>query len=533
MGRTAFLTKRGNIWWFRRRHPRLRLNRPLTPAETFGKRISLTSQDGPLLADADIGHLSVSLRTGCPVVARARAARVGALFEYGWQRFGELMNQSTQFAPDPDLQSQIAVGLLDVLKRVMDTSQQLAASLPQPQRTAAELRIDAAGRAEIDQLVRSSVPTPAVGANRPKRDDPFDDPAFVAVWEESTDGIPFWEESEEVLLSQFAFTLDWLTRLFEVYVRYCVREGKDPATAFKPLVQLAGGFTIAAHDIAADIKAGIVLAPTEMATTVSVPSPRNPAGAMPISEFATRFLDLRCQGYALERKSETPDAKTGASYARNSRRNVEATVRLFINLFGDLSVGDIEERHAKEFITLLQRIPANHSKSAKDRRDIRQVIADTDAAETREIDAIRHQLRREGRTPGEIEDAETEAKVERLRTDTCLRHMRDFSKIMDFARLDGMINDNPFKDHPLDRPGSGAPKTLGNLAPARRMGRPDPRSSRLEGLSGRVQGEGRGSFLGAPDRDLRRSSHGRDPSTPDQRFRHGGKHSVRSGRCER
>lgn len=356
--------------------------------------------------------------------------------------------QQNHVFPTPDLNAQIASGLLDLLKRVMETTVQGAATLPPTARVATETRIDAAARVEIEQMIKTAVPVSATPAPAmSKRDDPFDDPDFVAIWNESTDGVPFWEESEEVLLSQFAFTLDWLTRLFEVYVRYCIREGKDPRTAFKPLVNLAGGFSNAAEDIASQIRAGVILAPAESADAPGARAKRLPAGDVPISEFSKRYLDLRCQGYALERRHETPDAKSGASFASNSRRNIEATVRLFIDLFGDVAVGDIKERHAKEFITLIQRIPKNHGKSAKDRRSIREVIADADNEEARQIEAIRARFRKEGRTPGEIEDAEHEARITRLRTDTCLRHMRDFSKMLDFACLDGLIAENEFKQY--------------------------------------------------------------------------------------
>jgi integrase len=94
----------------------------------------------------------------------------------------------------------------------------------------------------------------------------------------------------------------------------------------------------------------------------------------------------------------------------------------------------------------LTRIPATHGKSAKDRRGIRQVVEEADRDEARDSEALRVKMRRAGNSPGEIEEAVAGARIARLRTETCVRHMRLFSQVMEFAIFDGLRTDNPIKD---------------------------------------------------------------------------------------
>jgi integrase len=165
-----------------------------------------------------------------------------------------------------------------------------------------------------------------------------------------------------------------------------------------------------------------------------------------ISDFGKRYLDLRCEGYPLQRRNETADAPAGESFRANSRRNNEATIALFVELCGDLPTADIQEHHCKEFVSFLSQIPASHGKSAKERRGIRQVVLEADREEERKIEDLRVRMRRAGNSPGEIEDAVAAERKPRLRTETCVRHMRFISQLMEFAIFDGVRSDNPMKD---------------------------------------------------------------------------------------
>jgi hypothetical protein len=110
MGKTAYLTKRGGVFWFRRRPPLLRLRLYLSFTATRSK--------GDVRGVACVRrHQAVSLRTGCPCEARRRAARVGALFERGWAAFEAVMNETTSADTAPDLQQEFARGLLEILRK--------------------------------------------------------------------------------------------------------------------------------------------------------------------------------------------------------------------------------------------------------------------------------------------------------------------------------------------------------------------------------------------------------------------------------
>jgi hypothetical protein len=206
-----------------------------------------------------------------------------------------------------------------------------------------------------------------------------------------------------------------LMTLQEEYVRYCARKGLDPAQALPSIAALADGLkTVAgATGIEADAPA-----PAPQAASAPPVDQRDPT---PVSEFAARYLDLRCRGLLLKRRNETPDEKTGASFRANSRRNIEATVALFVDVFGDVPTADIRGDQCAEFVRILNRIPGTQEKSNKDRRSMREIVADTDREEARAIAALTAQMKRERRSPGEIEDATSAARVERLRAKASTR----------------------------------------------------------------------------------------------------------------
>jgi hypothetical protein len=378
---------------------------------------------------------------------------------------------------DVNLQQEFAKGLIGLLRAHVDMVEQLQKkAMSEPARLAAQERLEAGSRRAIAAAVPQAAEAPA-----PKKSSSLiDDPEFEATLLQLADDRGWWQDDPDEIVEQFDWMLVGLMALQEEYVRYCARKKLDPASALPSIARLAVGLgeVAAATGIAATTSgpAPAAAAPAaEAALTLAAPAPESeparitpPADAAaaltapatpvtsqglealdptPISALALRYLDLRSAGYMLERKKEQPHAKSEVSFRANSRRNIEATVGLFIDLVGDLAVTDLQDHHCADFVRLLERIPAKHGKSAKDRRPVRTVIEQSDLEEAQKIEKIRACKRREGRSPGEIEDAIAEARIERLRTNTCLRHMRDFSRILDFAVFDGLRRDNPMKEH--------------------------------------------------------------------------------------
>jgi hypothetical protein len=80
MGRIAYLSKRGRIWWFRRRHPAIIISQGQLPV------FSGSYEDNRVTAQAR-GHLAVSLQTSSVREARLLAAKIAEHFERAWSKF--------------------------------------------------------------------------------------------------------------------------------------------------------------------------------------------------------------------------------------------------------------------------------------------------------------------------------------------------------------------------------------------------------------------------------------------------------------
>ena len=98
-----------------------------------------------------------------------------------------------------------------------------------------------------------------------------------------------------------------------------------------------------------------------------------------------------------------------------------------------------------DFFSLLDRIPATHGKSSKDRRPVRKVIEESDREQRNAIERRKAEMQRDGLSPGEIEESLDALRIPRLRTNTCKRHMDTMDQILGFAQFEGVRPDNPVK----------------------------------------------------------------------------------------
>ncbi|WP_406720794.1 MobA/MobL family protein [Thioclava litoralis] len=85
MGRIAYLTKRGAVWWYRRRYPVIVIH----PSQN--NQISVPCYDSGTSLQAR-GHLAVSLRTRSKREARILGAFISADFERAWAMIEAVMN---------------------------------------------------------------------------------------------------------------------------------------------------------------------------------------------------------------------------------------------------------------------------------------------------------------------------------------------------------------------------------------------------------------------------------------------------------
>lgn len=103
MGRIAYLSKRGNIWWFRRRHPVIFMGEP--------QNRQVSGACGAIGRKAQAkGHLAVSLQTSSSREARLLGTRLSDHFERAWAFFeagaDTMTNEDDPLAPLRGLSAQ-------------------------------------------------------------------------------------------------------------------------------------------------------------------------------------------------------------------------------------------------------------------------------------------------------------------------------------------------------------------------------------------------------------------------------------------
>jgi integrase len=166
-----------------------------------------------------------------------------------------------------------------------------------------------------------------------------------------------------------------------------------------------------------------------------------------ISVLGREWLDLKCAGYLLKRRKETPIPHKGDSFRTNSRKNIESTISLLVDLFGDVCPDRLTDDQIEEMIDLLQKLPFNWGRSSRDRRTVREIVNDTDRKERLAVMVARQAAKDMGASEGNIEAACADARIPRLATGTCVRHMRDASRILDHWVRVRRIERNPLKDY--------------------------------------------------------------------------------------
>jgi integrase len=172
------------------------------------------------------------------------------------------------------------------------------------------------------------------------------------------------------------------------------------------------------------------------------PAPQD-TGARRISRLFDDFIALRRQGYTRFRPTDTPVPGLGKTWEKNSMGNAESTQKLMRNLIGDRDICEVSLEELKEMKQILHRIPANHGKSRKDPLPVRTAVDRADQSEKEAMARCEAELRREGASRGKIEAAVHECRVARLRVNTVIRHLREFSRVLDCAVERGVLVQNP------------------------------------------------------------------------------------------
>ena len=456
MGRIAYLTKRGAVWWYRRRYPVIVIH------SSQNNQISVPCCDNGTSLQAR-GHLAVSLRTRSKREARILGAFISADFERAWAMIEAVMNEH-EF--DTDMMDAIAMTMAKHFRSLIEKiANGPASSFPDGVKQRAYLI--------LEQDLRKALGVQGKVGIEDKQSEPDTEEMCQAerdalAYVEDRDE-EYFAEAGEVFSPDYEPEYPYLSHIGESartdddyyanhvvesfgehthvfratlseYLYACERLNVDPSDA-------NSAFPLAMQE-AMDAARKIGMVPTPEKNPSPIPA-RPKKSTQKFADFAEKYLDLRCQGYTLTREDETADAATGRNFERTSLRNWQSSVRLFVEIVGDLPLCDLGKEEVVQFNDWLQRLPKNFGKSSKDKRTARQFIEDADEHDTIGINDLIEKLRREGKPPGEIEEAAAAARIVRLSATTMKRHQQALHAILAYAHESGAIDSNPFKGRTL------------------------------------------------------------------------------------
>jgi integrase len=447
---TPYLFRRGDVWWWRRRLPAVGGNRSFTA--------------GVVLSASGAGRariVALSLRTTCRLEARRRGARICATFE-------DFLARRRRMDGVGDLGAQLAQQMLEVMRQqvaALATANDTIARQASIHETLVREVVERPAAATVTAVVSAHgiKPRPAraaptqteVGGDAPIWEDPEMEEALLTLAEREG----WWQTDPQEIVEEFDWMLEGLFGMHEAYVRVCAKHGLDPATALPSLARIAGGLGAVAASMSGapaepvcDMTLKPDLPPAALPAPDAAPDAPPSEAASPasqhlrsnllVSEVFDRYLDMRTAGFTLDPRAETASPKLGAKFAQTMRPNIESTKRLIIDILGDKPLDALGVAHWRQLIDLLPRLPRAHGKSAKDKRAVRDVVADADRDEALTIERERARLTALRMQPQEIDAALARAAVPRLSTATCVRHLRDAARVIDYAIHHGFVADN-------------------------------------------------------------------------------------------
>lgn len=455
MGRIAYLNKRGNIWWFRRRFPVIFIS------SSQNNLISGACVDTGKKAQAT-GHIAISLQTSSTREARLIGAQVSADFERAWSMVEAHMSETDA---ENEMLDAIAMAMTNGFRSYIGALRTGIAAGQDPRIKEKAYRIvEADLRNALG--ISSESPTEQTSDNSTTLTSPAaqSEPMPYDGTVGNVDDFPPDEVYEEYSLlkhigpsarTQDDYYAEHLINEFSVhtmafrvtlseYLGACERLGLDPREATPDFEVALKDALKAAKDVG-------------LAQQAAINSERNAAGKdvnahqanRPFSDLAEEYLSLRCQGYSFKKEDETADASTGRRFEKSSLANWRSSVRVFTEIVGDLPLGEYSKEDILEFNDMLQRLPKNFGKSSKDKRTARVVIEETEVEEEQAIASKSDELRSKNLPETEIDDELAKVAIKRLSANTMKRHQTALSAMFKYALETGAVRSNLFKGRTL------------------------------------------------------------------------------------
>lgn len=169
---------------------------------------------------------------------------------------------------------------------------------------------------------------------------------------------------------------------------------------------------------------------------------------MLLEEYFDCYISKKLEGYTDDFGSEeVPDEESGKRWRKSSENNMQVAKRLWIGLLGNRPFLEITNQEIREAKKLLMKLPETHSKSCSETRDLRRLIAETEAKEKRAIEKAIAHAKRIGGSEALIEKAELDNRISRIRVETIVKHVRALNRPAKMLIKLGELEISPFQKH--------------------------------------------------------------------------------------
>ncbi|CUH75079.1 Phage integrase family protein [Tritonibacter multivorans] len=276
----------------------------------------------------------------------------------------------------------------------------------------------------------------------------------VQVSEDNSDWVALAYEATRVLLDLSVERSQRDQGVFSAPSRFFEAAMKADAAPSMPAYR-AEPSAIAVH--AAPV-AHMVAEPATATTSAPVSAPLNASepiqpsppkatkkASIKLSEAFARYGETRLEGKLGKEVDEVAVPAKGESYERNSFANLRSTARLLVDVIGDKDVSELKKSDFTDAFSVIQRAPTNHGKSPTETRSTREIIAAIDLEEQKNKARVHAQLKKAGASQGNIEAAEHQESIARLRVNTVYRHMQDTQRVLRYMIAHGYLTENFMK----------------------------------------------------------------------------------------
>ena len=167
-----------------------------------------------------------------------------------------------------------------------------------------------------------------------------------------------------------------------------------------------------------------------------------------IDEAFEVYFDFKKNGCSDEwERKQKPDAATGEKWKTSSLPNLKVAKALWTDLLNDVSVGQVLEEEVDETISIIRSIPKNHGKTDAFRatKGYLDLIERTNKAQNKAMCDVERDLRHSGcANEEEIRDACLSELIPRIRVQTYVRHVRCAKRIGTMLHALGITQTNIF-----------------------------------------------------------------------------------------